>query len=234
LPPEFGPWESVYTRFRAYIKHGIFDRLLERLQQESFEKGHLKLHLACFDGTYIRAHRHAAGARQKKTGDPQADAEASAAEQALGRSRGGFTTKIHMICDGKGNPLLFVLTPGSTHDSTAFDVLFGLFLSFAGTMKWTRRLKWIVCDKGYDCQRIFDLCKANGLEPVIPKRLSPTGKERDNPDFDKSVYRERNHVERCIGWLKENRRIATRYEKLAATYRAMIQLGMARRFLRAA
>ena len=66
LPPEFGPWESVYTRFRAYIKHGIFDKLLERLQRVSFDKGHMKLYLSCVDGTYIRAHRHAAGARQKK------------------------------------------------------------------------------------------------------------------------------------------------------------------------
>lgn len=66
LPPEFGPWESVYTRFRAYIKHGIFDKLMERLQRISSEKGQMKLYLTCIDGTYIRAHRHAAGARQKK------------------------------------------------------------------------------------------------------------------------------------------------------------------------
>ena len=139
-----------------------------------------------------------------------------------------------MICDGRGHPLLFVLTPGNTHDSTAFDLLFGFFLAYVRTLKWRRKLKWIVCDKGYDCQRIVDLCKENGLIPVIPKKLSPTGKVRDNPDFDKGVYRERNHVERCIGWLKENRRIATRYEKLAVTYRAMVQLGMIRRFLKVA
>jgi len=139
-----------------------------------------------------------------------------------------------MICDACGNPLLFSLTAGNIHDSTAFDTLFGALLAWTRTLKWRRRLKWIVCDKGYDGQKIIDLCKANGLLPVIPKRRSPGGKERENPDFDKDVYRERNHVERCIGWLKENRRIATRYEKLAITYQAMIQLGMARRFLKAA
>ena len=139
-----------------------------------------------------------------------------------------------MICDGKGNPVMFILTPGNTHDSTAFDVLFGLFLAYVRTLKCRRRLKWVLCDKGYDCQRIVDLCHEHKLIPVIPKRRSPTGEERDNPEFDKDVYRERNHVERCIGWLKENRRIATRYEKLAITYRAMAQIGMARRLLRAA
>ncbi len=66
LPPDFGPWESVYSRFRAYIKHGILDEILARLQRDALEKGHLKLRLVSVDGTYIRAHRHAAGARQKK------------------------------------------------------------------------------------------------------------------------------------------------------------------------
>lgn len=66
LPPDFGPWQSVYSRFRAYIKHGIFDEILARLQRDALEKGHLKLRLVSVDGTYVRAHRHAAGARQKK------------------------------------------------------------------------------------------------------------------------------------------------------------------------
>ena len=66
LPPDFGPWESVYSRFRAYIKHGILDTILATLQRDALEKGHMKLRLVCVDGTYIRAHRHAAGARQKK------------------------------------------------------------------------------------------------------------------------------------------------------------------------
>lgn len=66
LPTEFGPWGSVYTRFRAYIRYGLFDKILERLQRDSLGKENLRLHLACFDGTYVRAHRHAAGARQKK------------------------------------------------------------------------------------------------------------------------------------------------------------------------
>lgn len=66
LPPDFGPWQSVYSRFRAYIKHGILDEILANLQRKALEKGHLKLRLVNVDGTYVRAHRHAAGARQKK------------------------------------------------------------------------------------------------------------------------------------------------------------------------
>ena len=139
-----------------------------------------------------------------------------------------------MICDGRGNPLMFTLTPGNIHDSTAFDALLGIFLAYVRTMKWRRRLKWVICDKGYDCKRIVELCFANRLVPVIPKRKKPNGEEREDPDFDKKRYKERNLVERCIGWLKENRRIATRYEKLAITYRAMVQFGAMRRLIRAA
>ncbi len=139
-----------------------------------------------------------------------------------------------MICDAKGNPLMFTLTPGNIHDSTAFDVLLMTFLAYIGSMKWRCRLKYVICDKGYDCQRIIDLCVENKLVPVIPKRKKPNGEEREDPDFDKKRYKERNFIERCIGWLKENRRIATRYEKLAITYRAMVQLGAMRRMLRAA
>lgn len=139
-----------------------------------------------------------------------------------------------MICDGRGNPLMFTLTPGNIHDSTAFGALLGIFLAYIRTMKWRQRLKWVICDKGYDCKRIVELCIANRLIPVIPKRKKPNGEEREDPDFDKKRYKERNLVERCIGWLKENRRIATRYEKLAITYRAMAQFAAMRRLARAA
>jgi transposase len=231
LPTRFGPWESVYSRFRAYIKRGIFDKILEQLQQAALKKRRMKLRLVCFDGTYIRAHRHAAGARKKKTDDPKADAKNSAREQALGRSKGGFTTKVHMICDGRGFPLAFILTSGNTHDSVVFTALLALLLSRFPSMK-SLLPKWISCDKAYDSQDIFDVCDAYDFIPVIPKRCSKTGEERANPDFDKSIYRERNHVERCIGWLKESRRVATRYEKLATTYSAILQLTMIKRFLK--
>ena len=66
VPPEFGKWESIYTRFRAYVKQGVFRQILECLQRNALEKENMELHLACFDGTYVRAHRHAAGARKKK------------------------------------------------------------------------------------------------------------------------------------------------------------------------
>ena len=66
LPEHYGKWEAVYSRFRAYIKHGVWSKIVEKLQRDVKQSGDLKLRLVCFDGTYIRAHRHAAGARRKK------------------------------------------------------------------------------------------------------------------------------------------------------------------------
>ena len=137
-----------------------------------------------------------------------------------------------MICDKRGNPLFFILTAGNVHDSKAFDSLLNCFLAYAATMGWSQRFSLLAGDKGYDSTHICDLCRENGITPIIPKRKTNTGRERLNPSFDKTVYRRRNVIERCLGWLKECRRIATRFEKLADSYAAMLYLACARRLFR--
>lgn len=139
-----------------------------------------------------------------------------------------------MVCDERGLPLAFSLTPGNIHDATAFDGLLETFLAMVRRCGWHGQVQVVACDKGYDSERIRELCRANGLEPVIPKRRGPQGQDRSDPDFDKKTYRKRNHVERCIGWLKEQRRLSTRYDKLARSYAGMVRLAMIRRLLRAA
>ena len=138
-----------------------------------------------------------------------------------------------MICDGEGRPLVFLLTPGNIHDATAFDALFLLLLAYLAPT-WRKRLKRLVGDKGYDAERIVEAIRQAGLTPVIPKRRSPMGEDRSDSDFDRESYRQRNHVERCLGHLKEYRWVATRYDKLAATYGGMVRLAMIRQLIRAA
>jgi len=137
-----------------------------------------------------------------------------------------------MICDRRGNPLWFTLTPGNIHDATAFSKCFESFLIRMNRMGWRVRLRFLVGDKGYDSSDILAICRRHDIEPVIPKRKTPQGKERPNPGFDKAKYRCRNVVERCIGGHKEQRRIAMRFDKLAETYAGMINLGSIRRLLR--
>ena len=114
LPEDrFGPWETIYTHFAKWRDNGLLDQILARLHAKLDEEGRLDFGLWCVDGSIARATRAAAGARKDKKGEPS--------DHALGYSRGGFSTKFHVVCDGKGTPLAVELTPGQTHDSKAFE-----------------------------------------------------------------------------------------------------------------
>jgi len=87
-------------------------------------------------------------------------------------------------------------------------------------------------DKAYSCRRIRHRLRHHHIEPVIPQTDKQRRQQRGRPPkFDRQAYRRRNVVERCVGWLKENRRLAVRYEKLAVTYLGMLKLAMIRRYL---
>lgn len=101
-------------------------------------------------------------------------------------------------------------------------------------MSWRERLRLLVVDKGYDAKRTRKFCRRYGLLPMILKRRDKQGKRPRNRGFDKEKYKKRNVVERCLLWLKECRRVATRYEKLAVTYTAMVNMATIKRPLRKA
>ena len=151
------------------------------------------------------------------------------ADHALGRSRGGFGTKLHLIVDGHGVPLAAAVSPGQAHESKALEpVLEAVRLRRPGRGRPRRRPRRLAGDKGYSYPRIRRYLRRRGIQAVIPTRKD----QRRNPHFDKQTYRRRNVVERCVNWLKENRRVGTRHEKLAVNYLAMVQLAMIRRCLR--
>ena len=126
------------------------------------------------------------------------------------------------MTDGRGVPLGALVTAGQAHESKSFETLMD-------TVKIRRRRRpdAVAGDRGYSFPRIRGWCRRRGIEVVIPTR-------RDQPRelLDRRKYRRRNVVERCIGWLKESRRVATRYEKLATHYLAMVKLAMIQRCLR--
>ncbi len=89
----------------------------------------------------------------------------------------------------------------------------------------------LVADKGYDSEPLRIWTRRRHMQPVIPRRTySETA--RPNPDFDSDLYKRRNVIERCGSWLKECRRVLTRFEKLAVNYLAMVGLAMIERYLR--
>ena len=144
-----------------------------------------------------------------------------------------MTCKIHFLCDAVGKPLHFHLSAGQTHESTVLDeVLIGadeLLIDANGeAVAWPVALAG---DKGYRADWIDDYLLALGIKPVIP---SKTNESRDSRPvvFDREAYRSRNIVERLIGWLKECRRIFSRFEKTAKNFGGMIKMAFIQRYLR--
>ena len=137
----------------------------------------------------------------------------------MGRSQGGFSTKLHVRCEGKGKPVVFELTPGETHESTVFEKLMeGGAIKKPGRGR-PRRLPFrVAADKAYSNKRIRRYLAVRGIGITIPRKSN----EKHRGKFDKEAYRKRNRVERLINRLKQYRRIATRYEKRAANYKAFL------------
>lgn len=166
------------------------------------------------------------GGRKKK--DPE-----EPADHALGRSRGGFSTKIHLLCDANGHPLHAHLTPGEAHESTALrSLLEGADKTVTDVdhepVAWPLALAG---DKGYRADWIDEYLLKHGIEPVIPSKANEDPTARPVP-FDKTKYRTRSIIEQLIGWLKENRRIFSRFEKTAKNFLGMIKMAFIHRYLR--
>lgn len=125
------------------------------------------------------------------------------AAQALGRSRGGFSTKVHVSVDGLGNPLRFILTGGQRHDITQ-----------ASTLLADCVCEYVIADRGYDADDFIALIIERGATPVIPPRKKRTAMR----DYDAHLYRERHLVECFIGKIKHYRRVFSRFDKLARRF----------------
>lgn len=132
------------------------------------------------------------------------------------------------MSDRRGLPLAFVLTPGQRHDSTQFEAALDAVAVRRPSGRVRRRPERVLADRGYDVDRIRAWLRRRGIGAVIPAKRN----RRRPARHDRALYRERNVVERCIGHLKEHRRIGTRHEKLAASYAAMVQVAFVERYLR--
>jgi transposase len=220
LPERYGRWNTVYARFRRWRRDGTWTRLYARILGEADDHGLVDRELWCIDGTIARAARCAGGARRRNRRRPRMDeglpTEVEEPEDhALGYSRGGFGTKVHLVCDSRGTVLAVHVTPGQRHESKAFEpTMRRVYLPRRrGRRRWPRRLAG---DKGYSYPRIRRWLGRRRIGRVIPTRKD---QPRD-PNFDKDEYRERNIIERVVGWAKENRRLLSRFEKLAVNYLA--------------
>ncbi|MGW2492861.1 IS5 family transposase [Streptomyces sp. NPDC001606] len=219
VPERYGPWATLHTRFRRWAADGTFDRMLRAAQARADAAGDIEW-LVSVDSTVVRAHQHAAGAK-KGLRDP-----------ALGRSRGGLTSKIHLACDGRGRPLAFVVTGGNTNDCTRFTaVMEAIRVPRIGPGRPRVRPDHVLGDKGYSSKAIRAWLRRRGIAHTIPERADQVRNRARRgsrggrpPAFDSEVYKHRNVVERCFNRLKQWQGIATRYDKTAESYKAAVTL----------
>lgn len=135
---------------------------------------------------------------------------------------------MHLACDGKARPLAVVLTPGQRHDSTQLEpVLDAIRVPRPGGRGRPRkRPDHLIADKGYSYERCRTALRRRRIPHTIPERRDQRARRARRPGrppvFDRARYRRRNVVERCINRLKQWRGLATRFEKRAVNYRALV------------
>ena len=189
LPKEFGPWQTVYKRFAKWTRisawKDLFDGLVKDVDKES----------SMVDGSYVKLHQHGCGAQGGQY------------SQTIGRSKGGLTTKIHVLVDGLGNPLRIKLTGGNVHDIVpSYDLISGI------------KTDQLLADRAYDADRLIELAESEGCQVIIPSKMN----RKVHREIDKHIYKERHLVECFFAKIKAYRRVSTRYEKLASSYLAMV------------
>ena len=189
LPPEFGDWKNTHRRFSRWRDKGIWEKILTEVTLD------YDTEWIMIDSTYCKCHQHAAGAR--------------GGNQAIGLTKGGRTTKLHLAVDSLGLPLMAFLTAGNVHDSQ-------------GAIELIKKLKgkYLIADKAYDSQDILDYAKKHGMEPVIPPRKS----RKQQRFYDKFLYKARHAIENLFLKIKQWRGVACRYTKNLSSFQAVINI----------
>jgi transposase len=227
VPMRYGPWQTCYDRFARWRRDGTWDWLLALAQSAADAVGELGWTI-CIDGTVVRAHQHAAGARRRPSHADRAAHVQHPPDEALGRSRGGLTTKLHLAWDGHGRPLSVVLTAGQRHESTQLGAVLDAIRvpRSGGRGRPRKRPSHLIADKGYSHETCRRLLRRRGIPHTIPERRDQRRRRaarRGRPlRFDAARYRQRNVAERGINALKRWRGVATRHEKRAGNFRAAV------------
>ena len=169
LPPGYGNWESVHKGFTRWARAGVWGKIFQVLLEDPDNR------YVMVDSTIVRAHQRAACGKGGQS-------------EALGRSQGGLSTKIHLLADAQGPPVRFSLTGGQKADvSQAIPLLTGIETGA------------VIADKGYESNRVLAFIRDEGAEAVIP----PKSNRRQPWEYDRELYRERNLIERAFNKLKQ-------------------------------
>lgn len=194
LPEFYGKWTTVYSRFRRWSKLGIFEKIFK------FFSNKLKRRwIGMLDTTYAKAHRTASSM------------SAGEEPRLLGRSCGGITTKIHLVCDSEGLPRDVMITGGQVHDAKV-----------APEIIERNDMTCLIADKAYHSKRIRKALEEREIIACIPPKSNSKGKI----EYDKTLYKSRHTIENMFSRLKDWKGIAFRTNRSGHSYCSFVYIAL--------